>query len=228
MRRVFTDKEIKAIKNNLTILVDTREQKNQHILDYFNKKNIKYKVHKLDYGDYSCMIPSGTIEAQTQDIYFDRDIVIERKASIDEIANNFKDDGVRIKTEMAHLNKYNITSYLFVEEPTIEEATKILSKSEKEELINYLNVLKEKGIYLVPAGYDYNIRTGNYRSNYKPKSLYGRTKKGIEARYNMPIIPRRKDVMGSEIYNTLDAFVYEKFKHEGWINEECGEGELND
>ena len=78
MRRVFTDKEIKAIKNNITILVDTREQKNQHILDFFDKKNIKYRVHKLDYGDYSCMIPADTINGQVNDIYFDRDIVIER------------------------------------------------------------------------------------------------------------------------------------------------------
>lgn len=192
MRRVFTDKEIKKIKDNLTILVDTREQKNQHILDFFDKKNIKYRVHKLDYGDYSCMIPGGTIEGQAQDIYFDRDIVIERKACIDELASNFKDDGVRVKTELAHINKYNIRSYLFIED----------------------------------AEYDKNIRTGNYRSEYRPQSLYARIKKSIEIRYNTLIRPIAKEFIGSEIYNTFEAYVYEKFKHEGWINEY--RGELND
>ena len=194
MRQVFTDKEIKKIKNNLTVLVDTREQKNQHILDFFNRKNIKYETHKLDYGDYSCMIPGGTIEGQTSDIYFDRDIVIERKACIDELANNFKDDGVRVKTELAHINKYNIRSYLFIEDPD----------------------------------YDRNIRSGNYRSNYNPQSLYARIKKSIEIRYNTLVRTIRKDVIASEIYNTFEAYVYEKFKHEGWISEEYKEGEFND
>ena len=193
MRRVFTDKEIKAIKNNLTILVDTREQRNQHILNYFEKKNIKYEVHKLDYGDYSCKIPAGTIEGQASDIYFDRDIVIERKACIDELASNFKDDGVRVKTELAHINKYNIKSYLFIED----------------------------------AEYDKNIRTGNYRSEYRPQSLYARIKKSIEVRYNTLVRPIDRKYIGSEIYNTFEAYVYEKFKHEGWINEEY-RGELND
>lgn len=186
MRRVFTDKEIKAIKNNLTILVDTREQRNQHILDFFDRKNIKYETHKLDYGDYSCKIPANTIEGQTNDIYFDRDIVIERKACIDELASNFKEDGVRIKTELAHINKYNIKSYLFIEDPN----------------------------------YDKNIRMGNYRSEYNPKSLYARIKKSIEMRYNTLIRPIEKEVIGSEIYYTFDAYVYEKFKHEGYIIDE--------
>ena len=193
MRRVFTDKEIKAIKNNLTILVDTREQRNQHILDFFIKKNIKYETRKLDYGDYSCKIPANTIEGQTNDIYFDRDIVIERKACIDELASNFKDDGVRVKTELAHINKYNIRSYLFIED----------------------------------AEYDKNIRNGNYRSEYNPQSLYARIKKSIEVRYNTLVRPIDRKYIGSEIYNTFEAYVYEKFKHAGWINEEY-RGELND
>lgn len=33
-------------------IFDTREQKNQHIKDYFDKNNIPYVVRKLDEGDY--------------------------------------------------------------------------------------------------------------------------------------------------------------------------------
>lgn len=183
IRYKFKDKEIATIKKNLVVLIDTREQRNEHIKEFFEKKNINFKIHKLDYGDYSIMIPKNAIEGLERDIYFDRDIVIERKANIDELASNFKEDGVRIKTEMAHINKYNIRSYLFIEDPN----------------------------------YDFNIRSGNYRSNYKPESLYARIKKSIEMRYNTLVRPISKSMIASEIYNTLEAFVYEKLKHEGWI-----------
>ena len=183
IRYKFKDKEIATIKKNLVVLIDTREQRNEHIKEFFEKKNINFKIHKLDYGDYSIMIPKNAIEGLERDIYFDRDIVIERKANIDELASNFKEDGVRIKTEMAHINKYNIRSYLFIEDPN----------------------------------YDFNIRSGNYRSNYKPESLYARIKKSIEIRYNTLVRPISKSMIASEIYNTLEAFVYEKIKHEGWI-----------
>lgn len=192
MNYKFTDKEIDKISSNMVVLVDTRERETKHIIDFFDDKNINYIVKKLDFGDYSCMLPQGTFKGQERDIYFDRDIVIERKASIDELANNFKDDGVRIKTEMAHLNKYNIKCYLFIEDPN----------------------------------YDFNIRSGNYRSGYKPKSLYKRIKKSIELRYKTLVRPISKEVIGSEIYNTLEAFIYETFKNEGFIEEI--EFELND
>lgn len=181
----YTDKEIKSVLDNLVILVDTREQRNEHIVDFFRKKNINHKVKKLDLGDYSCMIPKGSFEGQTRDIYFDKEIVIERKASIDELAGNFKDDGVRIKTELAHLNKYNIKCFLFIEDPE----------------------------------YDFNIRNGNYRSQYNPKALYNRIKKSIEIRYNTLVRPISKDVIGSEIYNTLESHVYEVFKAKGYFEE---------
>ena len=185
MRYKFTDKELKQALNKLTVLVDTREQSNQHILDAFNKLKVTYKVQKLDFGDYSCFIPKGSFEGQARDIYFSNDIAIERKASIDELAGNLKDDATRIRTELAHVNKYNIKCYLFIED------------------------------YL----FDKHIREGKYRSQYDPKTLYKRLKKQIEARYNTLIRPVHKDYIGSEIYNTLEAFVYEKFRHEGWIEQ---------
>ena len=121
MRYKYTDKEMKKILDNLVILIDTREQSNQHIIDFFNKKGIKYKIAKLDFGDYSCMIPRGTIESFTSDIYFTNDFVIERKASIDELANNLKDDAARLKKELAHLNMYQIRYLVYVEDKNFEE-----------------------------------------------------------------------------------------------------------
>lgn len=187
MRYKFTDKEIDAISKNIVILIDTREQNNSHIKQFLDNKQIKYKVKKLDFGDYSCMLPMGSFEGQERDIYFDRDIVIERKNSIDEIAGNFKDDGTRLKTELAHLNKYGIKYYFFVEDPN----------------------------------YDINIRQGNYRSQYDPKALYNRIKKSIEIRYNTFVRPISKEVIGSEIYNTFQAYVYDVLKHKGFFEDDA-------
>lgn len=187
MRYKFTDKEIDAISKSIVILIDTREQNNSHIKQFLDNKQIKYKVKKLDFGDYSCMLPMGSFEGQERDIYFDRDIVIERKNSIDEIAGNFKDDGTRLKTELAHLNKYGIKYYFLVEDPN----------------------------------YDINIRQGNYRSQYDPKALYNRIKKSIEIRYNTFVRPISKEVIGSEIYNTFQAYVYDVLKHKGFFEDDA-------
>ena len=186
MRYNFTDKEIKKILNSMVVIVDSREQNNQHILDFFNKKSIPYKVIKNDYGDYTAMIPKGTINAFTCDIYFDRDIAIERKNSIDEIAGNLKDEAYRLKKELAHMNMYDIKYFFFVED----------------------------------KDFHFNLRNGNYRSQYDPFTLMQRIKKMIEAEYNTVVVPVDKQVMGSEIYYTLQAFVYALFKHKGFILEE--------
>ena len=53
----YTDKEMEELISSMTILVDTREQVNNHITDYFDRKKINYKKKALNYGDYSSMIP---------------------------------------------------------------------------------------------------------------------------------------------------------------------------
>lgn len=119
MRYAFTDKEIKTLLNNLTILVDTREKKG-HIELWLTSKKIKTKSQKLDYGDYSCFIPP--VEGiTTRALYFDRDIVIERKKDIDELVGNLKDNASRIKAEFAHLNKYGTKYYIFLEDPLYDK-----------------------------------------------------------------------------------------------------------
>lgn len=47
----YTDKEIKDLLSTLTVLVDTREQMNQHVIQYFDSKKIPYKVKKNDTAD---------------------------------------------------------------------------------------------------------------------------------------------------------------------------------
>lgn len=192
MRYQFNDKQLKKILDNLTVCVDTRENANQHIIDFFNGKKIPYKTQKLPFGDYSIMLPENSFEGQKQDIYFYDDFVIERKANLDELAGNLKDDASRLKKELAHLNMNKIKFYIFLEDEKYHE----------------------------------HIRNGEYRSEYDPFTFMQRLKKGIEAEYSTMIIPVSKKCMGSEIYYTLQAFVYALFKHKGFILDES-ESDIN-
>ena len=193
MKLKFTDKELKKILDSLTVIIDSREQRCDHVIDFFNRKNINYVVEKLPFGDYSCKLPKGCFEGQYREIYFSNDIVIERKNSIDEIAGNLKDEAYRLKKELAHMNMYDIKYFFFVEDKDFHA----------------------------------NLRNGNFRSQYDPFTLMQRIKKGIEAEYNTVIVPIDKSCIGSEIYYTLQAFVYALFKHKGFILEES-ESELNE
>lgn len=183
MRYKLGDKELKETLKKLTILIDSRENSNHHVVEFLEKKKIPFKIKKLDFGDYGCMLPVNSFEGQQREIYFDRDIVIERKNGIDELCGNLKDD-TRILKELAHLNKYDIKYYVFLED----------------------------------GNFDNNVRSGNYRSEYQPKSLYARLKT-IEARYNTIIRPIDKAYMGSEIYNTFYYYVREILKNKGFIEE---------
>jgi ERCC4-type nuclease len=121
MRYKFTDKELKTIQESIVVVVDTREKANKHIIEYFDKIGIEYVCKKNDYGDYSCYIPANPSLGILRDIYLDRDICIERKAGIDELCGNLKEDASRLKSEFAHINKYDIKCILMVEDALFDK-----------------------------------------------------------------------------------------------------------
>lgn len=95
----FKDKELKELLKTLVIIIDTREQENSHITDYFKNRNINYITEKLDYGDYTCMLPKNLDYGITRDIYFHNNIIIERKGSLEELSGNLTKDRNRIEDE---------------------------------------------------------------------------------------------------------------------------------
>lgn len=118
MRNKYTDSQIKVLLKNLCIVIDTREQVNQHITSYFDKKKIKYIVRKLDQGDYSCFIESNEETKPldvTRDCYFDDEIAIERKNSVNELIQSIKDRD-RFENEFCRLNKYKIKTHMIIED----------------------------------------------------------------------------------------------------------------
>lgn len=211
MRYNFTDKEIKEILSNLTVVIDNREQANLHITDWLDKKKIPYREETLKYGDYSCMIPNGTFEGQKRDIYFTDSIAIERKFCIDELAMNLKDN----KTNINEVNKEII-------ELLGEKYLKKVLKTDYNRLKAELQGLNRYGIkffiFLEDKEYDKNIREGNYRNQYRPANLYARLK-ALESEFNTVIRPVDKALMGSEIYNTLRYCVRDIIKNKGFMEE---------
>lgn len=217
MRFKYSDDEIKGILNKMVVIFDTREQANDHIVDWFIKNKHPYKEEMIPYGDYSCYLPVGSFEGQLRDIYFTDEIVLERKFCIDELAMNFKDHKIninevtqeiidllgekylkkvlktdynRLKSELAHLNKYDIQFFILMED----------------------------------KNYDENIRLGRFRAKYDKETLYKRTK-ALEREFRTMIRPTDKSVMGSEIYNTLKYEVRNILKNKGFIEMEGEESE---
>lgn len=101
----YTDTELKNILKSMVILCDTREQSNDHIVGYFEKKGVPYKSKALSFGDYSVMIPANNEMGIMRDLYFDKSIVIERKGSIEELSGNLTNGRERFKDELIRASK---------------------------------------------------------------------------------------------------------------------------
>lgn len=97
----YTDKELEELVKSMTILVDTREKNNQHLLDYWDEKNILHKKKALSYGDYSFMVPQNASLNIPRDIFFDKEIVVERKGSLEELSGNLTKERDRLEKELA-------------------------------------------------------------------------------------------------------------------------------
>lgn len=110
----FSVEQIKNLTKQMIILVDSREKRNSHILDYFQKQGISYQVTKMDYGDYSFMIPAS---AAGSDIYFHDSVVIERKASLEELSGNLAQERDRFEKEFLKAGNVGCKVYLMVEAP---------------------------------------------------------------------------------------------------------------
>ncbi len=118
-RYKYTETEIKNILKSITVLVDTREQKNEHITSYFDRMNIPYKKIALEHGDYSFLIPKNEDYGIMRDLYFYNEIYIERKGSATELAGNFSTHRNRFEEEFAL--SFQAKKYLLIENCQYED-----------------------------------------------------------------------------------------------------------
>ena len=102
----YTDAEIKKKLKELVVIADSREQVHQHIIFWLDKHNIQHKSRALETGDYSVMLGDAT---------FEDEVVVERKANLDEIAGNFTNGRERFEREMTRAKAGGIKVFLIVE-----------------------------------------------------------------------------------------------------------------
>lgn len=106
MRHHYTDSEIRNALSELTIIADSREQINQHILTWLDGKGVQHITRALETGDYSAMLDEET---------FEDEVVIERKANLDELAGNFTTSRERFEREMIRAKANGIKVFLIIE-----------------------------------------------------------------------------------------------------------------
>lgn len=114
-RYKYTDSEVEKICKSIVILCDSREQVNTHVTDWFNRNKVPWETKALGNGDYSFYLPKNEDFGILRDTYFTREIAIERKRNLDEIAVNFTKSRARFEEEFA---TYPGKLYLLIENAT--------------------------------------------------------------------------------------------------------------
>lgn len=115
----YTIKELEKILKNLVVLIDSRERENSHITDYLDNQSINYKSQKLDFGDYSCMIPALPEMGIMRDVTFKNSIIIERKGTLEELSGNLTHRRNEFESELLRAKGSRI--YLLIENGTYSD-----------------------------------------------------------------------------------------------------------
>lgn len=77
----------------MIILTDTREQKNKHILNWFDTNGIAHREERLETADYTFILP------HYPELNIDRKCLVERKGSLNEVVGNLTKDRDRFIKE---------------------------------------------------------------------------------------------------------------------------------
>lgn len=146
----YTDKKYKELLKNMVILHAGNEQKNKHILDYFDKKNIPHEERALKTGDYSFKIKACPELGYAIDTYFTDELCIERKNSVSELAGNIAEKDDRFLKELNRM--INIQDcYILIEDDRLDDILEHNYKSNYNELALLRTILttqKRANFYL--------------------------------------------------------------------------------
>ena len=151
----YTDAEIRQKLKDLVVIIDSREQVNYHLLEWLDKHHIQHKSRALETGDYSIMLGNTS---------FEDEVVIERKANLDEIAGNFTSGRERFEREMIRAKARGTKLFLVVENATWTDIF----------LHNYRSRLEPKSLFasLMSWQAEYNLTVIFCKSSETAQILY--------------------------------------------------------
>lgn len=115
----YTGNELNKMLKSMIILIDTREKQNAHITDYLDECKISHRTKKMNFGDYSLMLPADVELGIMKDIYFDESIAIERKNSLEELSSNLTSERARFESEL--LRSHGAKLLLMIENANYED-----------------------------------------------------------------------------------------------------------
>lgn len=118
MKLRYSDKEKRAILKQMGVLADTREQVWGHVKAALEGAGCPVERGKLDQGDYTAFVPMSAFPGfqDVEGMYSLQDeVVIERKANLDEIAGNFTTGRDRFEREFIRAKSKGIKVYLLIE-----------------------------------------------------------------------------------------------------------------
>lgn len=101
------------VVSKIHIIVDTREQKYNHVTDYFDKQDVKWVRSKLICGDYQN--PMNPM------------VIIDRKKDLQEVAGNVCQQHDRFVRELELAKELGYKMIILVEDPTITSLPKVCS-----------------------------------------------------------------------------------------------------
>ena len=156
----YSDTELKELLKSITIICDSREKENSHITDYFNQKKIPHITQALKYGDYSYMLPACRELGISRDIYFYNDIVIERKASLEELSGNLSQQRERFEHEFLRARGCDIT--LLIEQGSYSDILNHKYKTEFKEASFMASLMSWEQRYNIKTSFIQKIHSGAY------------------------------------------------------------------
>ena len=105
--------------NNQIIEMDTRNQKDNYVTDYFDKQGIKWIRNKLYAGDVKLLN--------------DTRVIIDLKANIEEIAHNLcnTQEHARIRKELDRAKEIGCEEFIFLIKSNIKNADDLINWTSK-------------------------------------------------------------------------------------------------
>ena len=155
----YSDTELKEILKTLVVLIDTREQENIHITDYFDKRKIKYEEMKLEHGDYTFYIPKNEDLGIQRELYFNNIVTVERKGSLEELSGNFCNGRSRIEEEFTRKKG---KMYLMVEGASYEDIVRHNYNTEYNPVSFIATLDTYEARYGIQTSFTSKISAGNF------------------------------------------------------------------